>query len=114
MARNDTSATDDSQESKAADRRPYEAIEQAADALRASSMTTHVRASHDSRCTMNEAGTGETMVTSHRLYVEVDEEDARIFEASTRSFADGGIVIKDRESRNGGIARFTLGPRETE
>ena len=48
------------------------------------------------------------------LLVEVNEEDAQLFEASTRSFEDSGIVIKDSESHNGDVARFTLGPRKTE
>ena len=114
MARNDDPTTDGSQESKAADRRPYEAVEEVADALRASSMTNHVKASHDSYCTSNAAGTDEAMLTTHRVYVEVDEEDADRFEVSTRSLEERGIVIKDRESRNGDVARFTLGPRKTE
>lgn len=95
-----------------AERCPGKAVEEGADCLKRKDGEFRVESQHDSRCTLNAAGTDETIETSHSIVVHVPRDRARDFERAARDVVELGIEITKRDER-GDEQRFVLRPYQS-
>ena len=95
-----------------ADQSPYQAVRQAKERLQRKECVTFVDVSHETCCTLNAAGTGETTETTHRLTAHVAPKDVEEFRAALRSIGVQGFKTShEKESGRGGTDKFELAAR---
>lgn len=94
-------------------------VEDAAESLREHipSRLVRVEAKHDSRMALNEAGTDETMVTTHTVVARVPKWDVNEFKRAVADIPDLGVEIIDTDiepamESEHGRERITLGVEE--
>lgn len=96
-----------------AEHSPGKAVEEAADRLGRKDPTFRVEPQHDSRCTLNSAGTDETMETNHSVVAHVPRDRARDFERAARDVVNLGVEMTKSEERNS-EQRFILRPYQSD
>lgn len=98
-----------SEKSAFAEESPYQAVNQAKERLQQEECVRFVDVSHDTRCTLNAAGTGETTETTHRLTAHVAPEDVEEFRAALGSIGTQGFSTSHEEgSERDGTDKFEL------
>lgn len=108
MARDQTR----NKKSTVAEKSPYQAVKQAKERFQREECVTFVDVSHETRCTLNAAGTGETTETTHRLTAHVAAEDVEEFRTTLRSIGDQGFKTAHKEgSGRSGTDKFELTAR---